>query len=198
MKLGIISSQDLHDFILTSWLYLMKYVVAMKAHIKQIQKWGWNSCVFFLANWGKISPSAGEAQPSQQEFIAPNRQPLLLHEVWGARLHPVTKKILPDFIAWGSFSASFVPFWQFFQVFLPFKAKPSVGSLPLMRNLLWGWSPPVPHQKNEFFFHWNSCKDQLRRGKTGFWSGVGFTGLRPSQVRGEGSLNTHKAPPWRF
>jgi len=28
------------------------------------------------------------------------------------------------------------------------KAKPSVGSLPLMLNLL-GWSPPVPHKKQE-------------------------------------------------
>jgi len=67
MKLGIISSQDLHDFILTSWLYLMKYVVAMKAHIKQIQKWGWNSCVFFSGelrqnftlSWGGATITTG-------------------------------------------------------------------------------------------------------------------------------------------
>jgi len=47
------------------------------------------SVLFFLVNWGKILPSSAEAQPSQEEFLTPIRQTLLLYEHEG-RLHPVT------------------------------------------------------------------------------------------------------------
>ncbi len=46
--------------------------------------------LFFLANWGKISPSSAEAQPPQQESLTPIRQTLLLYE---GRLHPATNTV---------------------------------------------------------------------------------------------------------
>jgi hypothetical protein len=41
------------------------------------------SSVFFLANQGKISPSAREVQTPQQEFIAPNCSDTIIE--WGLR-----------------------------------------------------------------------------------------------------------------
>jgi hypothetical protein len=46
--------------------------------------------LFFLANWGKNSPSSAEAQPPQQESLTPIRQTLLLYE---GRLHPATNAV---------------------------------------------------------------------------------------------------------
>jgi hypothetical protein len=64
--------------------------------------------LFFLANWGKISPSSAEGQAPQQEFLTPIRQTLLLHE---GRMHPVTEEFSPDFYYLVQFSASFL--WNY-------------------------------------------------------------------------------------
>jgi hypothetical protein len=42
-------------------------------------------------------------QPPQQDCLTPIGQTLLLDEVEGARLHPVTIEVLPDFYCLGQF-----------------------------------------------------------------------------------------------
>jgi hypothetical protein len=59
-------------------------------------------CVF-LVNWDKLSLSFGEVQLPQMEFLTPICQTLLVHEVKGARLHPVTIEFSPDFYCLGQF-----------------------------------------------------------------------------------------------
>jgi len=98
----------------------------------------WWAVSFFLANLGKISPSAWEAQPLQQEeFKTPNRS----HCYW------IRFKV-PGCIQWQSNFARlslqkavfFAGFFTVLTVFLnlfAIKPKPSVGSLPGMLNLLW-------------------------------------------------------------
>jgi hypothetical protein len=76
---------------------------------------------YFLANWGpKFHAQLGEAQPLQHEFIASNRQTLLLDEVLMCQVASSDKATFARFLL------VFLLFQQFSEIFSPLKL-----------NLLW-------------------------------------------------------------
>jgi hypothetical protein len=85
-------------------------------------------------------------QHNRSLALAPVRHTEFLDEVFGVRLHLVTKEILPEFSWIGQFFYSFLALWQFRGI----KVKSSLGSSVSHAKSLVRWSPPMlERQKKE-------------------------------------------------
>jgi hypothetical protein len=95
---------------------------------------------FFWRTGANFQPQLGRHnQHNRSLALAPLRHTEFLDEVFGARLHPVTKEFLPDFSCIGQFFYSSLALWQFRGI----KVKSSLGTSVSQAKSLVRWSPPM-------------------------------------------------------